>query len=341
MTARTGSFLLAASLVLAPGLALAQDHAVPRGGGSGGSGGGGGAHPSPGVQSNSGGSHSGGTGGSNSAPPSHGATTAERRHPRAGTGTGSHGGYYPGYPGYPGYGWGGYYPGYGYGSYWWPYGWYGWYGGYWGGYPGVWGGGGVYYYDGRESGSLRMLVDPPEARVYVDGYYAGAVDDFDGLFQRLQVAPGRHEISCKLEGYKTYRVRVYVGPDATLKLHHNMEKGQGESFEDLTGGAPLPERDVRRERDDRAEDQSAEVEGPAEGAPGAGQLRLSVLPEDASIYLDGAFRGTAREAGLLKLAPGRHRIEVVRPGYRTLEKDVEVAPGETTRLTLTLERPSI
>ena len=34
-----------------------------------------------------------------------------------------------------------------------------------------------------------MLVDPAEARVYVDGYYAGTVDDFDGLFQRLNVSP--------------------------------------------------------------------------------------------------------------------------------------------------------
>jgi hypothetical protein len=328
MSARTSTLFLAASLALAPALALSQDHAVPRGGGSGGGGGGGGSHPSPGVQSNSGGSYSGGSGGSSSTPPPSGTSTAQRRHPRAGTGTGSGGGYYPGYPGY---GWGGYYPGYGYGSYWWPYGSFGWYGGYWGGYPG-------WYDGGHGSGSLRVLVDPAEARVYVDGYYAGAVDDFDGLFQRLQVAPGRHEITCKLEGYKTYRVRVYVGPDATLKLHHEMEKGQGESFEDLTGGAPLPEREVRRERDDQRDDQGVELEGPASGA---GQLRLSVLPEDASIYVDGAFRGTAREAGSLKLAPGRHRIEVVRPGYKTADKEVEVAPGETTRLTLTLDRPSI
>ena len=76
-------------------------------------------------------------------------------------------------------------------------------------------------------------------------------------------------------------------------------------------------------------------------ARAAGRLRLSVQPEDASVYVDGAFRGTGREAGSLRLAPGRHRIEVVRPGYRTSEHDVEVAPGETTPLSVTLERPAI
>jgi hypothetical protein len=346
MSARTGRLLLAAGLALAPALGLAQDRAVPRGGGDGGGSRGGGSdagsrHTSPGVQSS--GSSSSSSSGSSSAysPPS----VAQRRHPRAGTGHGSGGGYYPGYPGYgyPGWGGGWYYPGYG--GYWWPYGYYGWYGGYGGywGYPGGWGGSVFYSSDRGEGGSLRVLVDPAEARVYVDGYYAGVVDDFDGLLQRLHVSPGRHEITLKLEGYKTHRMRVYVGPDATLKLHHELQKGVGETTEDLTGGATLPEREVRRERDAGGDDErsiageDARSEVPAE----FGKLQLSVQPEDASVYVDGAFRGTGREASSLRLAPGRHRIEVVRPGFRTAESEVEVPAGETTRLKVTLERPSI
>jgi hypothetical protein len=346
MSARTGRLLLAAGLALAPALGLAQDRAVPRGGGDGGGSRGGGSdagsrHTSPGVQSSgSSSSSSSGSSSTYSAP-----SNAERRHPRAGTGRGSSGGYYPGYPGYgyPGWGGGWYYPGYG--GYWWPYGYSGWYGGgyggYWGGYGGGWGG--AYYSSGSEGGSLRVLVDPAEARVYVDGYYAGVVDDFDGLLQRLHVSPGRHEITLKLEGYKTHRMRVYVGPDATLKLHHDLQKGVGETQEDLTGGAPLPEREVRRERDDSEDDaksigaEDARSELPAE----FGKLQLSVQPEDASVYVDGAFRGSGREASSLRLAPGRHRIEVVRPGFRTAESEVEVPAGETTRLKVTLERPSI
>ncbi len=356
MSARSGRLLLVAGLALAPTLGLAQDRAVPRGDGGGGSRGSGSSdsgsrHTSPGVQSSGSGSSSssggyessgsdssGSSSGSRVSPP----TNAQRRHPRAGTGSGSGGSYYPGYPGYPGYGGGWYYPGYG--GYWWPYGSYGWYGGGWG-YPGGWGaggwGGGVYYHDRRDGGSLRVLVDPAEARVYVDGYYAGVVDDFDGLLQRLHVSPGRHEIALKLEGHKTHRMRVYVGPDATLKLHHEMQQGVGETSEDLTGGAPLPERELRRERDDETRPPVVERdEAPAE-AQELGRLQLDVQPADASVYVDGAFRGTAREASSLRLAPGRHRIEVVRPGYRTAERDVDVPAGETTRLEVSLERPSI
>ena len=57
----------------------------------------------------------------------------------------------------------------------------------------------------------------------VHRFYAGVADDFDGLFQRLHVAPGRHEISLKLSGPKTHRVRVYVGSGATLKLDHDLD----------------------------------------------------------------------------------------------------------------------
>src|SRR5262245_49644668 len=39
-----------------------------------------------------------------------------------------------------------------------------------------------YYYD--TGSSLRLEVTPKKAEVYVDGHYAGIVDDFDGVFQR-------------------------------------------------------------------------------------------------------------------------------------------------------------
>ena len=271
MTARPTILILAASLALAPAL-QAQDHAVPAAAAAGGgSSGGGGSHPSPGVSSSG--------GGSSRAPATAGARARVRlvrapRPPSAGTPARGPGvaqrrrRLLPRLPGLPGWGGGGYYPGY-WGS-WWPYGSFGWYGGYYGGYYGYpwgWGGGGtVYHYVERESGSVRVLVDPSEARVYVDGYYAGTVDDFDGLFQRLNVSPGRHEIALKLEGYKTHRVKVYVAPDSTLKLHYDIEKGQGETLRGPLEGRPR-ERGAARARAGAAlgRERGARREGRADG----------------------------------------------------------------------------
>src|SRR3954463_15414026 len=50
------------------------------------------------------------------------------------------------------------------------------------------------YYVPRDLTALRLIVKPNDAKVYVDGYYAGIVDDFDGVFQRLHVPAGQHEV---------------------------------------------------------------------------------------------------------------------------------------------------
>src|SRR6266853_4973245 len=77
----------------------------------------------------------------------------------------------------------------------------------------------AYRYAMRDA-SVRFDVKPNDASVYVDGYYAGIVDDFDGTFQRLRTAPGGHEITVYLEGHRTYTERVYLSPDTTFKFRH-------------------------------------------------------------------------------------------------------------------------
>jgi PEGA domain len=350
MTRRHTAVALALSLA-AP--VVWADQATRRGGGSsGGSSSVGARHSgSSGPHaSSSGGSHSSSRGGGDS-------SVAQRRHPRAGTGTGYYyggGRYYGRYPYYPYSYW---YPSFyfGYAPYWSPY----YYGGFGYGYGPYYGGGyyGGYGYEG--SGSVRVLVDQENARVYVDGYYAGVVDDFDGLFQRLHVSPGRHEITIKLDGYQTYRAKVYVPAGSTLKLHYDMVKGQGEVVQDLAGDAGQyarrddrdrdenyryrHDRDLNRDRDDRygQRDDDRDTDRvdvpPDEGE--SGTLRLDVRPEDASVYVDGRFRGTARQNDGLELPAGRHHVEVVRPGFKTLERDVEIEAGRTAKLSLELERP--
>jgi hypothetical protein len=50
-------------------------------------------------------------------------------------------------------------------------------------------------------GSLRIVDAPPDAQVFVDGYYAGVVNDYDGVFQHLNLVPGSHRIDIQLPGY--------------------------------------------------------------------------------------------------------------------------------------------
>jgi hypothetical protein len=97
--------------------------------------------------------------------------------------------------------WSPYYPyGYGYGYPYWP------------------------YANVSADGSLKTEITPKEAQVYVDGYYAGVADKFDGAFKRLHASPGGHAVTFHLEGYQTVTRNVYVRPDSTLKLTETMEK---------------------------------------------------------------------------------------------------------------------
>ena len=67
-----------------------------------------------------------------------------------------------------------------------------------------------------------------------------------------------------------------------------------------------------------------------------GMLRLNVRPPDASIYVDDELRGSGRQLESLRLAAGRHHIDVVRPGYQSVTREIDVRPRETRTLEVDL-----
>jgi hypothetical protein len=98
--------------------------------------------------------------------------------------------WYP--PSYYGYGYGGGYGGYD------PY------GGYGGGYGG--------FYSTFDVGEVRLRVTPRVADVYVNGYYAGRVDDYDGTFQALKLDAGAYHIQITAPGYTPLDVDIRIDP---------------------------------------------------------------------------------------------------------------------------------
>lgn len=226
--------------------------AVPRGGSGGGSGSGGSSGGGRSSGGSSGGSGSSGpttgsprTRSGSGADGSTGTATARPRDGRPSEGTAVErrdgsgpsggdrdrdrtvvvgGGYYGGF--YP-WGWGGLGLG-GYYGYYDPWGW--------GGYDPY----GPYgpsrrYWSGNE-GSLRLRVTPRQAEVFVDGYFAGAVDDYDGTFQRLRLEPGPHRIEVRLDGYEPLSFEVRIPPGRTVTFRGTLDRDN---------------RDDRDDRDDR------------------------------------------------------------------------------------------
>ena len=65
-------------------------------------------------------------------------------------------------------------------------------------------------------------MKPRQAEVYVDGYFAGAVDDYDGAFQRLRLDAGPHRIEVRLDGYDPLEFDVRILPGRTVTYRGEM-----------------------------------------------------------------------------------------------------------------------
>jgi hypothetical protein len=75
---------------------------------------------------------------------------------------------------------------------------------------------------GNPTGALRLQVQPRDAEVYVDGYYAGMVDEFDGTYQSLRLEEGEYHIEIVAAGYETIAFDVKIQPGRTINYRGDM-----------------------------------------------------------------------------------------------------------------------
>jgi hypothetical protein len=206
------------------------------------------------------------------------------------------------------------------------------------------------------SGSVRVRVSPREAEVFVDGYFAGNVDDFDGVFQRLNIEPGEHEVEIHLDGYRALRQRFYLQPGKSFNIKHTMERlAPGEPASPRPTGTPLtgPGRSPDRSRvgpippaspwpDDPPRGAAADrgrVTAPG-GAASFGSLSLRAQPADAEVLIDGeAWNGTRDDDRLvIQLGAGTHHLEIRKDGYRSYLTDISIVVGQAKTLNVALTK---
>ena len=58
--------------------------------------------------------------------------------------------------------------------------------------------------------------------MFVDGYYAGIVDDFNGHFQHLEVTPGPHHVEIRASGYEPVWFDVNIQPHVTREYRSTL-----------------------------------------------------------------------------------------------------------------------
>jgi hypothetical protein len=181
-----------------------------------------------------------------------------------------------------------------------------------------------------DESSLQLQVTPRETEVFVDGYLAGRVDDFDGRFQRLHIQPGEHELTLYLAGHHKITQTILVRPRSSFRIRYEMTPLAAGEAPDARPSAPArppdPSDALGRDRDE------------ARGE-GYGSIAIRVQPSDAEVLIDGQrWDGASGRALVVQLAAGSHGIEVRKDGYRRYSSQVEIRSGETSPINISLSK---
>ncbi len=187
--------------------------------------------------------------------------------------------------------------------------------------------------------AVRFQVRPKHAEVYVDGYYAGVVDDLDGS-KRLRLDPGPHEVTIFLDGHRALSQLVNPGPGNTVRIRHDLEPllpGEPPGVRPAPGS---PSAAVAPRVPPRV---PASIAAPGPSAPATtsaqfGSLVLRAQPSDVDVVVDGELWSFPRgaESLTLHLPAGRYRVEIEKEGYDSFRTQVDLAPGERTDLNVQL-----
>ncbi len=148
-------------------------------------------------------------------------------------------------------------------------------------------------------GEVRFQADNGAAKsagVWVDGRYVGYLNELKGS-KKLLLLPGEHEISVREAGFQSVDQTLTVQPDQIQILHVSLVK------------------------DPRAQLPTVSAE-----------VKLSIDPDRAAVFVDDQFAGHAHEfrgAGrAMLLSPGKHRIKISLPGYQSFETEIEVRANQ-------------
>jgi len=136
--------------------------------------------------------------------------------------------------------------------------------------------------------------------VWIDGQYVGYLKELKGS-KKILLLPGEHEIVVRQGGYKDFSQKIAVQPGQKQTVRVVMEK------------------DPR-------------VQLPATTA----EVKLSVNPDRAAVFVDGVFVGHVAEfrgvGRAMLVAPGKRKITISLPGYQSFESELNLVANQKSEI---------
>jgi len=132
--------------------------------------------------------------------------------------------------------------------------------------------------------------------VWIDGQYLGFLDELKGS-KKILLLPGTHKLSVKQNGYVDFTRDVVLHAGEKQVVRVTMTKDTRYVMPPVTS-----------------------------------EIKMSVNPGRAAVFLDGQFVGHAAEFGgigkSLIVAPGHRKITLSLPGYETFSTEVDLSPNQ-------------
>ena len=158
-----------------------------------------------------------------------------------------------------------------------------------------------------------QFVGPSKAEktsgVWVDGQYVGYLKELKGS-KKVVLLPGPHEITVRQAGYHDFTQKVILEPGQKHVIQVAMQKNPAAQYPDATA-----------------------------------QIKMSVSPNRAAVFVDDQFVGHVDEfdgpGQALLLAPGKRRVKITLPGYRTFETELNLLAEQKFELKTELFKGSI
>jgi PEGA domain len=145
--------------------------------------------------------------------------------------------------------------------------------------------------------------------VWIDGNYVGYLKELKGS-KKITLLPGQHEVVVRQSGYQDYVEKIVVEPGQKRLVSVTMH---------LAPRATVPEITAT--------------------------LKLKIKPKRAAVFLDEKFVGHAADFGgafrSMKISPGKHRVRVELPGYRTFDTEINLLANQESELKTELVPGSI
>ncbi len=145
--------------------------------------------------------------------------------------------------------------------------------------------------------------------VWVDGQYVGYLKELKGS-KKILLLPGEHEVLVRQAGFKDFSQKLVLEPGQKKTIHVTMELDPQAQWPEITA-----------------------------------ELKISVRPRRAAVFLDDGFMGHVDEFdgighGML-VSPGKHRVKITLPGYQTFETEINLVPKQKFKLKTDLFPTSI